>query len=253
MRGRGAVLDRLDGGVALNVRVERKVFGAGREAPVLGGVAFAARAGEVLALFGPSGVGKTTLLRIVLGLDTAFEGQVRRPPGHAGVMFQEPRLAPWLTVAENLRLVAPRATDATLAGLLGDMGLPGIERRRPGALSLGMARRVSLARALVTQPRWLVLDEPFASLDPGSAAGLAGLVADYAARLPAAVLLATHELDQALAIADRVLVLAGQPATLALDLPVRARPEAASRRELLARFPFLGADVGSRGQAVLEG
>ncbi len=207
---------------------------------VLGPVAFDAAAGEVLAVFGPSGTGKSTLLRIVLGLDPAFEGSVIRPPGPAGVVFQEPRLAPWLSVAANLRLVAPSLDDAAVAALLAPLGLAGTARMRPAALSLGMQRRVALARALAIRPQWLVLDEPFASLDPGLAATLGGIVAHHARETGAIVLLATHELDQALTLATRILVLSGRPATLAADIAVPRGDRSALRAELLGRFAFLG-------------
>ncbi len=212
----------------------------GGAVPVLGPVAFEAGAGEVLAVFGPSGTGKSTLLRIVLGLDPAFEGSVLRPPGPAGVVFQEPRLAPWLSVAANLRLVAPSLDDAAVTALLDLLGLDGTERMRPAALSLGMQRRVALARALAIRPEWLVLDEPFASLDPGLAAALGAIVAQRAREAGAIVLLATHELDQALALASRILVLSGRPASLAADVAVPRGDRGALRAELLGRFAFLG-------------
>ena len=212
----------------------------GGAVPVLGPVTFEAASGEVLAIFGPSGTGKSTLLRIVLGLDPAFEGTVLRPPGPAGVVFQEPRLAPWLSVAANLRLVAPSLDAAAVAALLGPLGLGGTERMRPGSLSLGMQRRVALARALAIRPDWLVLDEPFASLDPGLAGALGAIVARRARETGAIVLLATHELDQALALASRILVLSGRPATLVADLAVPQGERAALRAELLGRFAFLG-------------
>ncbi len=234
-------------GAALEVRLLAKRYGAAHGLPpapaVLGPVAFDAAAGEVLAVFGPSGTGKSTLLRVVLGLDTAFEGTLRRPAGTPGVVFQEPRLAPWLSVAGNLRLVAPGLGSAAMAALLGPLGLAGTERMRPGALSLGMQRRVALARALVLAPEWLVLDEPFASLDPGLASALAAMVR-VRAQDGALVLLATHELDQALGLATRVLVLSGRPAVLAADLAVPAGDRTELRRDLLARFAFLGAAVG---------
>ena len=211
----------------------------GDAVPVLGPVAFEAAPGEVLAIFGPSGTGKSTLLRIVLGLDPAFEGTVLRPPGPPGVVFQEPRLAPWLSVAANLRLVAPSLDGAAMAALLGTLGLGGTERMRPAALSLGMQRRVALARALAIRPDWLVLDEPFASLDPGLAGALGAIVARRARESGAIVLLATHELDQALALASRILVLSGRPAQLAADIAVPRGDRAALRAELLGRFAFL--------------
>ena len=212
---------------------------------VLRDVAFSAGAGELLALFAPSGTGKTTALRVTLGLDRDFVGEVRRPAGRVGAVFQEPRLMPWLTVAENLRLVMPEgSSEPDIAAILDAVGLPHAENLRPGALSLGMARRAALARALVVEPRLLVLDEPFASLDPLLAGQLSAIVARWARQHAAIVLMATHDLEQALSAADRILVLSGTPATLAADLAVPDRTNVfavtALRADLRARFAFLG-------------
>jgi ABC-type nitrate/sulfonate/bicarbonate transport system ATPase subunit len=239
----------MPGEPALEVRIEAKDFTSpgANPRPVLRNVCFRARAGEFLALFGPSGAGKSTTLRIVLGLDGEYTGDVRRPPGRTGAMFQEPRLVPWLSVADNLRLVLParELPEPDVAGLLETVGLPGAGERFPRELSLGMARRAALARALAVAPSLLVLDEPFASLDPLLAARLAAVVGQLARRGGPTTLLATHDLDQALALADRVLVLSGHPATLEADRRVPDRADvagiAALRTELETRFPFFGA------------
>ena len=223
----------MPGADTLRVAIEGKSFGDGA---VLGGIAFAARPGEVLALLAPSGAGKTTTLRIVLGLDHDFAGRVARPAGRIGAMFQDPRLLPWLDVAGNLLLVAPALTGTGIGALLEVAGLQDVARLMPAQLSLGMARRVALARALAVRPSLLVLDEPFASLDPSMAAGLARNIAAHARAEGAIVLLATHDLDQALAIADRILILSGtRPAALAADLPAAG----ADAGQIRSQFPFL--------------
>ena len=223
----------MPGADTLHVAIEGKSFGDGA---VLGGIAFAAQPGEVLALLAPSGAGKTTTLRIVLGLDHDFAGRVARPAGRIGAMFQDPRLLPWLDVAGNLLLVAPALTGTGIGALLEVAGLQDVARLMPAQLSLGMARRVALARALAVRPSLLVLDEPFASLDPSMAAGLARNIAAHARAEGAIVLLATHDLDQALAIADRILILSGtRPAALAADLPAAG----ADAGQIRSQFPFL--------------
>lgn len=236
------------GGERLSVRIQAKSFrdrsapgrGGGRE--VLRDVVFDGAPGEILALFGPSGTGKTTTLRIVLGLDRDFTGGVGRPAGRIGVVFQEPLLLPWIDVGENVRVVAlPGDPAPDVEALLDEVGLPGAEGQMPRELSLGMARRVALARALAVAPGLLAMDEPFASLDAGLGAQLAQVVARRARRDGMLVLLATHDLDQALAIADRVLVLSGQPATLAADIAVPREDDGLGelRDDLHRRFPFL--------------
>ena len=233
--------------VQIACKAYRDAHGGRRE--VLRDVGFTGRRGEILALLGPSGVGKTTVLRIVLGLDRTFEGTVVAPRGRLGVMFQEPRLLPWLTVAANLGLIAGDAA-ADIPGLLAELGLAGTETLFPRALSLGMGRRVALARALIGRPEMLVLDEPFASLDPKSAADVAQLLLRTARRDGALILLSTHDLDQVLGVADRLLMLVGTPARLAADCPMHAAREPADvsgiprmRQQLLTRFPFLRAEI----------
>ncbi len=255
MPGDGKVGAGSMGEGALSVRIVAKSFrdpGGGRR-EVLREVAFSGKSGEIVGLLAPSGSGKTTILRIVLGLDRDFEGEVRRPPGRLGVMFQEPRLLPWLTVGANLRLVASDH-EREIAGLLAEVGLAGAETLHPRALSLGMARRVALVRALLGRPSLLVLDEPFASLDPQAASALAALLVQAARRDGALVLLSTHDLDQLLGFADRLLVLAGAPARLAADCPTGlAAPSpgvpvmGGFKEKLLHRFPFLSAAPAPQG------
>jgi NitT/TauT family transport system ATP-binding protein len=232
------------------VRIDRKVFAGadGAQRVVLRDIAFSAGRGEVIALFGASGIGKSTTLRILLGLDTDFDGRVRRGGLRAGVMFQDPRLLPWLTVEQNLRLVVTDGMpQPDIAALLAMVRLPNAAGLYPRQLSLGMARRAALARALAVSPEVLVLDEPFASLDPQLAAALADAVERWTRDTGAAVLLATHDLTQALQLASRVLVLAGVPATLAADVAVPAGGDAAERAALHAglteRFSFFRPDA----------
>jgi NitT/TauT family transport system ATP-binding protein len=235
----------------LEVRIRAKIFRSSRGVTrhILRDVAFAAEPGDVLALLGPSGIGKSTILRITLGLDRDFEGSVQLPPGRLGVMFQEPRLLPWLSVEDNLRLVQPAdAPEPDTATLLNDVLLPAIPKLMPSALSLGMARRVSLARALAVDPGILILDEPFASLDQNLAAALGGRILERVRRHGTLVLLSTHDIDQALAMASRILVIAGEPATLVEDIQVPLHDDDAAiaglRENLLSRFNFLGRGGG---------
>ena len=152
---------------------------SGGRLDVLRGLKFALPAGAVAALVGPSGCGKTTLLRIIAGLDRDFPGAVNLPEhGKLGMVFQEPRLLPWRTVEQNVRLAAPEATDADLDVLFAALGLAAHRAHYPGELSLGLARRVALARAFAVKPDLLVLDEPFVSLDDALAERLRDELAD---------------------------------------------------------------------------
>jgi NitT/TauT family transport system ATP-binding protein len=223
----------MPGADRLQVCIEAKAYGT---LTVLQDVHFTASPGEVLALLAPSGTGKTTTLRIAMGLDRDFAGSVSRPAGRLGAVFQEPRLLPWLSVAGNLRLVEPLLTDADIEAGLALAGLRACASTMPKQLSLGMARRVALARALAVRPALLVLDEPFASLDARLGAELAHMIAAHARATGAIVLMATHDLDQACATTDRLLVLSRtSPATLGADVPASATKAA----ELRVRYGFL--------------
>jgi ABC-type nitrate/sulfonate/bicarbonate transport system ATPase subunit len=190
--------------------------------------------GEVAALVGPSGCGKTTLLRIIAGLDRDFEGSVALPAhGTLGMVFQEPRLLPWRTVEQNVRLAAPHAPSAVLDTLFQTLGLGAHRDHYPGELSLGLARRVALARAFAVGPDLLLLDEPFVSLDDALAARLRDELAELVGRRPVTTLLVTHNIEEAIGLADRLLLLSASPARVVAEVPV-ARPRAARTAAELA-------------------
>ncbi len=229
------VQDRLDKD-RLDVGIKQKSYRAasGGKLHVLGELAFSLGAGEVAALVGPSGCGKTTLLRIVAGLDHDFDGSVRLPAhGTLGMVFQEPRLLPWRTVEQNVRLAAPRATDAALDVLFQTLGLAAHRELYPGELSLGLARRVALARAFAVEPDLLLLDEPFVSLDDALAVRLRDELAELVNRRPITTLLVTHNVEEAIGLADRLLLLSASPARVLAEVAVK-RPRAAHTPDELA-------------------
>jgi sulfonate transport system ATP-binding protein len=166
--------------------------------------------GEFVALLGASGSGKTTLLRLLAGLERPTDGKVLVPRRRT-VVFQEPRLVPSKRVIDNVRIGLPATSENLDASRLAlqEVGLATHEKAWPGTLSGGEAQRVALARALVRRPELLLLDEPFASLDALTRLSMQGLVAELCARHRPAVLLVTHDVDEAVLLADRVLVLQG--------------------------------------------
>lgn len=242
----------------LDVRVDEKRYA---ERSVLSRVALRVERGEVVSLVGPSGCGKSTLLRIVAGLDRAFRGEVRLdgaaqqgPSPRIGVIFQEPRLLPWLTVADNVGFELGRhgGRDPRVARLLAEVGLAGYERALPRALSGGMAQRVALARGLFSQPGLLLLDEPFSAVDAMTRSRLQALLLALVDAHGTGALVVTHDLDEALYLSDRVLVMAAGPGRVDREICVeRTRPRerrdpvlAELRAQLLERLDAIGAMAG---------
>ena len=195
----------------IRIDVRRKAFGANE---ILRDVRLDLAPGERVAVLGPSGVGKSTLLRIVAGIDNAFDGDVERPEEIA-IVFQEPTLLRWRSVRENLTLTNPNVPEADARAMLARVGLFGKAGDFPGQLSLGQQRRVALARAFVGRPKLLVLDEPFVSLDTETAEEMMTLTEELMADIRPSVLLVTHEEAEARRLGDRTVRLRGSPATIA--------------------------------------
>ena len=203
------------------------------EAVALSSVDLAIETHESVALLGPSGCGKSTLIRILAGLERASAGEAaldgRRidgPTPDVALVFQEPRLMPWLTVEQNIRLALPRLPRAEqrrrTAEALEAVGLSSYAAALPRALSGGMAQRAGVARALVRRPSVLLLDEPFSALDSFTRARLQDHVAALWRQSKFTLLLVTHDIEEALVVADRVIVMAGPPGRVVADLRVEA-------------------------------
>ncbi|MET0989793.1 MAG: ABC transporter ATP-binding protein [Glaciihabitans sp.] len=196
----------------------------GGDKPVLRGIDLDIRPGEIIALLGASGSGKSTLLRLVAGLDAADDGRVdldgtpvAEVDQRSAVAFQEPRLLPWRTIERNVALGLPRGTPSVagrerVAELLSLVQLADAAHLRPRQISGGMAQRASLARALARGPGVLVLDEPFGALDALTRLTMQDLLLDVHAAEPATIVLVTHDVEEALYLADRVVLLGDDPA-----------------------------------------
>ena len=209
---------------------------------------------EIVALIGGSGCGKTTLLRLVAGLDRASSGAIRlhgesiaEPHPAIGIVFQEPRLLPWLSVADNvgfgLNGLAPVERRARVAHALEKVGLADYGARWPRELSGGQQQRVAIARAFVTNPAVLLLDEPFSALDAFTRASLHEHLLGLWEETRPTVVLVTHDVQEAVTLADRAVVMQPRPGRIFDELPLTlARPrdragppfESATRRVLTA-------------------
>jgi ABC-type nitrate/sulfonate/bicarbonate transport system ATPase subunit len=218
-------MSRVGDPARLEARVTRKSFrtASGQSVPVLTNLSFALQEGQTGALIGPSGCGKSTLMRILAGLDRNFDGSVHAPThGRVGMVFQEPRLLPWRSVEDNVRLAAPDASEAELATLFAALGLSEHRTHFPGELSIGLARRVALARALAVRPTLLLLDEPFVSLDTPLARQLQRDLARLVESRRMITVLVTHDVDEAMALADRIFVLSVRPAHVVGEIEIKA-------------------------------
>lgn len=222
----------------LSVKIDEKVFPAvgGRSAnTVLKNIAFRVEKGSFVIITGPSGGGKSTMLNIIAGLDKDYDGAVDFGTGDPTLafVFQSPRLLPWRTVYENIALALP-PNDPRLANIpemLRRVGLTEAANAYPEMISLGMQRRVALARAFVLEPDILLMDEPFVSLDDPTAHDLRELLVELWSRRPTTVLFVTHDRAEAVMLGTRILRLSPGPATIAQDVPVRLSVADRSDRE----------------------
>ena len=194
----------------IKIDVRRKAFG---QTEILRDIRFQVADGETVAILGASGIGKSTLLRLVAGIDEAFEGEIVRPPSIA-MVFQEPVLLPWRSVLQNLTLVHPTLGDRAALGALDRIGIADKAGFFPGQLSLGQQRRLALARAFAGRPALLVMDEPYVSLDPQTAEEMLALTEALIGETGPTVILVTHSEAEAKRLARRTLRLAGRPATI---------------------------------------
>jgi NitT/TauT family transport system ATP-binding protein len=201
----------------------------------LAGASFDAPRGALIALLGPSGCGKSTLLRLVAGLDTPTAGAIRWPglesgapaPGDIGFVFQEPTLMPWASVEENIALPLSllkrgEPKPGAIAALIKSVGLEGFERTLPRALSGGMRMRASLARALLSEPRVLLLDEPFGALDEITREALNDALLELKASRDLTTLFVTHSVFESVYLADQVLVFSPRPGRIAARFDIEA-------------------------------
>ena len=227
---------------AVTIRNVWRTFG---DREVLRGLDLDLQPGEFVALLGRSGSGKSTLLKALAGLDQGVEGDITVPVARS-VVFQDPRLLPWASILDNVVLgLDGGRRDAAAAGrsALEEVGLAGHEDDWPKTLSGGEAQRASLARALVRSPKLLLLDEPFGALDALTRIRMHALVQQLHARHQPAVLLVTHDVDEAVLLADRVLVLTD--GVFSLDVPVDiASPRLRSDPQIIALRSRLLAELG---------
>jgi NitT/TauT family transport system ATP-binding protein len=226
------------GADALELRIDSKTYlsADGNPVEVIRGLNLRLPTGSFGALMGPSGCGKTTLLRIAAGLDSDFFGsRCVSPSQRLGMVFQEPRLLPWRTVEENIRLVLPAADAATdLGPLINTLGLASHMAHYPGELSLGLARRAAIARAFAVRPTLLLLDEPFVSLDESTAVRLREELAALTRRERITTLCVTHDLDEAIELADYLFVLSHRPAAVVFERHLSSPGTPRTKAEILS-------------------
>ncbi|WKG00905.1 ABC transporter ATP-binding protein [Mycolicibacterium sp. HK-90] len=240
MTGTETTATAVDAPPVVIARDIRKRFG---DNVIIDGLDLEIRAGEFVALLGRSGSGKSTFLRALGALDADVDGYLQVPARRA-IVFQDPRLLPWQRVLTNVTIGLPatRAVQRSALSALGEVNLADKAKVWPRTLSGGEAQRVALARALVREPQLLLLDEPFGALDALTRIKMHGLLMDLYRRHTPAVLLVTHDVDEAILLADRVIVLTDGVISLDVDVTVpkpRARDShefATLRRQLLAEL-----------------
>ncbi|MDE2516451.1 MAG: ABC transporter ATP-binding protein [Rhodospirillales bacterium] len=238
--------------------------GTARGVEALADISLAIAEGEFLALLGPSGCGKSTLLRLIAGLDRPDGGRIvwaggaAPPAGQVGFVFQDATLLPWASAAENVFLplrLAGLSWDAAkgrVRDALGAVGLDGFAEARPHALSGGMRMRVSIARALVTRPRLLLMDEPFAALDEFTRHRLQADLRALWLQAGCTVIFVTHSIYEAAFLARRVVLMSPRPGRIASEIAGLDQPEGAARR-MHAAYAALVGRISARMEEIAGG
>lgn len=245
----------------LDVNIKSMVFESsdGGSLEALRDLKFSCAADSFTSIVGPSGCGKTTTLRCILGLESAYEGTITIDDSAVGTqtdalkiaaVFQEPRLLPWRTTEQNVRLALSHtgsAVDAKLDALFAELGLTEHRQFFPAELSLGLARRVGLARAFAVEPSVLILDEPFVSLDDDTAGRLRRLLSSVWSARSCTALMVTHNLREAIELSDRILFYSGTPSRIVHEYDVPVQREDRNRaaidhiRDEIESLPMIGA------------
>jgi NitT/TauT family transport system ATP-binding protein len=233
----------------VHITIDNKTY-AGAAQPTIANFSLSLQANEFVCLVGSSGCGKTTLLNCLSGLDNQYDGEILVGEQHTtpkiGYIFQNPRLLPWRTVRENIELVLESHQSPDLIDpLLEIMQLTQVQHEYPERLSVGMNRRVAIIRAFAVNPDLLLMDEPFVSLDPPTARDVRALLLQLWQQRPHTVLFVTHDLREAIALADRLIFLASTPMRVISDIVVpiartQRHDEAAIesfRQQLINNYP----------------
>ena len=234
--------------LSLNIdHVSKRFLIDGRELNILDDINLEIRQGEFISIVGASGCGKSTVLKMIIGLENVSDGRIVIEGGKVtssdevkiGIAFQEARLFPWLTVAENIEFgipdhVAVADRKALIKKQIGLVGLKGFEKAYPNQLSGGMQQRVSIARALVSDPDILLLDEPFGALDALTRINMQNEILDIWKKAKKTMLLVTHDIDEAIFLSDRIVVFSGRPGQIRQIIPVdSSRPRDRSSAEFV--------------------
>jgi NitT/TauT family transport system ATP-binding protein len=232
----------------ININIQKKSWPTTKETAeqtVIKDLEFSLDKNEFVCMVGPSGCGKSTLLNLLAGLDNNYDGNInlstnkQNSSPHIGFVFQNPRLLPWRTVRENIELTLPEPlpeqSREIIDNLIEIMGLTEAQHKYPEMLSLGMSRRAALVRAFSVQPDFLLMDEPFVSLDAPTARKVRTLLIDVWKKRPHTVLFVTHDLDEAIQLADRILFLSPSPAHIVTDIKIDI-PRGSRNEEQISLF-----------------